>query len=193
MLRFYLCLSVIFILMFTLCGVALSAFGATQPINPALRGFVEGCEGIPQPCWYGIMPGVTTVQEADTTLQNRDFQRDPTLRYTTTYTSSRESCSFQVDVAFNDVNVDYLHIFLCSGLQVGDVLAALDGKPDTIWGNCLGEVMLTQGSVSVYSTDISIYSSTRVIVIYPQNYNNVLGVPWHGFGIYDYLGDPGCG
>jgi hypothetical protein len=36
------------------------AVGALQPPNPALRGFIEGCEGKPQPCWDGIVPGVTT-------------------------------------------------------------------------------------------------------------------------------------
>jgi hypothetical protein len=64
LLRLYLHLSVILILLFTLCGFALSALGSTKPIHPALRGFVEGCEGLPQPCWYGIALGSTTFDEA---------------------------------------------------------------------------------------------------------------------------------
>lgn len=27
--------------------------GSTQPPNPMLEGFTVGCEGKPQPCWYG--------------------------------------------------------------------------------------------------------------------------------------------
>jgi len=46
-------LTVIFLTM----TVAARALGGTQPPNPALRGFVEGCEGKAQPCWYGIVPG----------------------------------------------------------------------------------------------------------------------------------------
>jgi hypothetical protein len=41
-------------LIFTLTA---RAIGTTQPTNPALRGFIEGCENKPQPCWYGIVPG----------------------------------------------------------------------------------------------------------------------------------------
>jgi hypothetical protein len=40
------------------------AIGTTQPPNPALRGFVEGCKDKPQPCWYGLVPGVTSEKEA---------------------------------------------------------------------------------------------------------------------------------
>ncbi|MFN8372098.1 MAG: hypothetical protein U0694_04390 [Anaerolineae bacterium] len=50
MLRFTLRLSLLWVLLFTLLGVAMSALGGTQPIHPALRGFVEGCEGV-QLCW----------------------------------------------------------------------------------------------------------------------------------------------
>lgn len=52
--RFLLALTVtLTTLTFTLALTA-RTWGETQPAHPALRGFVEGCEGIPQPCWYGI-------------------------------------------------------------------------------------------------------------------------------------------
>jgi hypothetical protein len=40
--------------------MAARALGGTQPTHPALRGFTEGCEGKPQPCWYGIVPDQNT-------------------------------------------------------------------------------------------------------------------------------------
>lgn len=63
MTRFYLKLIIpITVVCLTFMLVA-RTIGTTQPPNPALRGFVEGCEDKPQPCWYGIVPGVTTVEE----------------------------------------------------------------------------------------------------------------------------------
>jgi hypothetical protein len=46
----------------TATNLAARALGSTQPPNPILRGFTEDCEGKPQPCWYGIMPSVTTTE-----------------------------------------------------------------------------------------------------------------------------------
>jgi len=43
-------------LTFTLALTA-RAWSETQLPHPALRGFVEGCDGKPQPCWFGIVPG----------------------------------------------------------------------------------------------------------------------------------------
>ncbi|MFN8372100.1 MAG: hypothetical protein U0694_04400 [Anaerolineae bacterium] len=47
MFHFYLRISLLCLLLFTLAGAAVSALGSTRPIHPALRGFVEGCAGIP--------------------------------------------------------------------------------------------------------------------------------------------------
>src|SRR5689334_9061762 len=43
---------------------AATALGTAQPLNPILRGFTEGCEDQPQPCWYGIVPGITDIKQA---------------------------------------------------------------------------------------------------------------------------------
>jgi hypothetical protein len=59
---------------FSFISTAMIALGGTQPPHPALRGFIEGCEGVPQPCWYGIVPGVTTYQQADTLLRQAGFE-----------------------------------------------------------------------------------------------------------------------
>src|SRR5690554_275096 len=50
------------------------ALGETQPLHPALRGFSEECEDKPQPCWYGIMPGVTTAGEAIARLEAQAYR-----------------------------------------------------------------------------------------------------------------------
>ncbi|MCA0457294.1 MAG: hypothetical protein LCI00_25205 [Chloroflexi bacterium] len=47
--------------------------GSTQPINPVLRGFTEGCEGQPQPCWYGVVPGVMNLTEGADVLRTSGY------------------------------------------------------------------------------------------------------------------------
>ncbi|MFN8372089.1 MAG: hypothetical protein U0694_04345 [Anaerolineae bacterium] len=57
MLRFYFRLTASLMLVFITTSLVLSAIGSTQPMNPALRGFVEGCEGMPQPMlvWHSAI------------------------------------------------------------------------------------------------------------------------------------------
>ncbi len=74
MFRVLLKLSLSFILAFGLFNVIVRGIGEIQPPNPALAGFNEGCEGKPQPCWYGIVPGVTTMREAKQISTQAVFQ-----------------------------------------------------------------------------------------------------------------------
>jgi len=68
MTRPYLTLIPILALLCLALSLAARALGSTHPPNPALRGFVEGCEDKPQPCWYGIVPGVTAIEDAPSIL-----------------------------------------------------------------------------------------------------------------------------
>jgi hypothetical protein len=56
-------LTLTLILAFTLLVSAARTLGGMQPPSPALEGFSAGCEGKSQPCWHGIVPGVTDVHE----------------------------------------------------------------------------------------------------------------------------------
>lgn len=62
--RLYLKWIPLFAVTFLALTVAARIVGAAQPANPALDGFVEGCEGKPQPCWFGVIPGETTARQA---------------------------------------------------------------------------------------------------------------------------------
>ena len=67
-------ISVVFITLFLAANIAAKAIGSLQSPNPALKGFTEGCENKPQPCWYGIVPGVTTWEAAESILVNMDYR-----------------------------------------------------------------------------------------------------------------------
>jgi hypothetical protein len=65
--------AVVLITLFLAISMVAKAIGSLQPINPALRGFIEGCEDKPQPCWYGIVPTVTTLEDAIRNLETANF------------------------------------------------------------------------------------------------------------------------
>jgi len=48
--RFLVAMICLLTLTFALLSALAIMLGAQQPINPALAGFVEGCEDKPQPC-----------------------------------------------------------------------------------------------------------------------------------------------
>jgi hypothetical protein len=73
MTRVFLKLSMPLLVLFTVVGLAAPAVGGTQPTHPALWGFTEGCEGKPQPCWYGIVPGVTRMADGKAGLLRRQL------------------------------------------------------------------------------------------------------------------------
>lgn len=108
------------ILVFTLIGVAFSlvarTLGSTQPPNPALRGFTEGCEDKPQPCWYGIVPGVTKREYVITLLaKNMGYDIDPAylmLTQLSIWSYEPPICDFALD---NDGYViSKITLHLCS-------------------------------------------------------------------------------
>ncbi|MEZ4670301.1 MAG: hypothetical protein R3E39_20535 [Anaerolineae bacterium] len=71
----HLFLKPILLLAFAFATFSLTArtLGSTQPPNPALEGFTVGCEGKPQPCWYGIVPGETTVNDGVNMLESNSY------------------------------------------------------------------------------------------------------------------------
>jgi hypothetical protein len=137
--RFWLQLSALLIVLFTSLGFMLSALGSTQPIHPALRGFAEGCEGIPQPCWYGIVPGMTTL-EAVSILENLGYQLDTTYpgdaRLDLTRYAIQSPCPIIFFLYYSQDFVRTLHVSWdqrCD-IRTGDLIL-MWGMPSGVKGN----------------------------------------------------------
>jgi hypothetical protein len=195
MFRLYLRFSASLVIAFMLFSYLLSVLSSLQPLHPALRGFVEGCEGISQPCWYGIVLGQTTYMEANTILNNLGFKASLPLTHTNTYQIAIEGCPFEARLSIEKITVDILGITSCGGMTAEDALAILDMYPESIAGNCIGEIMLVQSPRSIIMNEIALDSEVdRVTLINPAyRYLEGFGVPWQGFRQYETLGDPGCG
>jgi hypothetical protein len=131
------------IMVISLLALSLTAgaLGSTQPPNPALQGFVEGCEDKPQPCWYGIVPGITTAEETMHVLEEQGYRRVNQSEQSYTFSFNNDEL-FRVDF---QVSCDNVQLAKCqsnplswivlftdfSGVTVGDILLTL-GEPDSI-------------------------------------------------------------
>lgn len=141
MIRLLLKSILIFTLTFTAFSLAARVLGSTQPPNPALEGFTVGCEGKPQPCWYGIMPGVTTVEEAKQMLIAKGYPFLINGHFNNPMELGR--CHVRI---YSDTNIlQYAHITNCVN-KLGNVIAFL-GWPTSITTDCytwvnFGEVIL---------------------------------------------------
>jgi hypothetical protein len=189
----YLRLCIIFMLLFIVCGLVVRPLGSIQPIHPTLRGFVEGCEGIPQPCWYGIAPGVTELNDAVLILQARDFQPYGTLPNNYDYIQASEESTCIARIGFIQREQSHLvtviRLLQCPEITFGDVTA--------IFGNVKG---VTLGSARI----LFVLEVNNTLVeldgdsFYPRNPEPYVGVngvtiwetpvsladpryAWHGF------------
>ncbi|MBA3874981.1 MAG: hypothetical protein H0X30_38125 [Anaerolineae bacterium] len=137
--RLYLKLIFLITLIFLALSLTARAFGSTHPssLNPALNGFVEGCKDEDRPCWYGIIPGTTTLEEALNVMAKMGYPPDSAERWET-------------DMIFRDVGeprmtIDFYNIYYpdrkinvvtfiylrdLGNLQLIDVLAFFNTPPE---------------------------------------------------------------
>lgn len=103
-------------------SIGAKAVGALQPPNPALRGFVEGWEGKPQPCWYGILPEATTRADAEKIAGKLGFI----------------TCRIQFEYSESGDTIMTIGLRACDGIQLGDLLVqyrAIPADRTTIYVN----------------------------------------------------------
>jgi hypothetical protein len=174
-----------------LCGLACvvltfaaQVLGATQaPISP-VQAFMTGCENQPQPCWFGVRPGVTTQDEM---LKLLAFIGPPSVGPLL----NGLGLNFSYDLpppwpycyaVFNVVDgiVTRAELSLCREpiIQVGDLGA--------LWSN-LRNVMSNPPSELVYGTATmnvdgwpTPYSRVRYITLLSPD-SPLYRYPWYGF------------
>jgi hypothetical protein len=116
--------------------VVARAVGVAQPANAATLGFVEGCDDKPQPCWYGVVPGITNGSEAFRRLSDAGFSRTSIVpaRYgDEAHVYARtDFTDCQTILQYNSNNQHIQRIQLvCGGIQFGDMIA-VKGAPTGI-------------------------------------------------------------
>ncbi|MEZ4670297.1 MAG: hypothetical protein R3E39_20515 [Anaerolineae bacterium] len=121
MLRFVFLLIVIF------SGASLTAraLGGSQPPGSELVGFTSGCEGLPQPCWYGVVPGITTVDEANRLWAIQGYTESADGLGTLIYWKTGNLCS-RLWVGRSDNIVMRIGMPLCNDIRLGYVAMQFD-------------------------------------------------------------------
>jgi hypothetical protein len=121
-------------LLLWLAGAGLStatiALGRTQPLNPTLAGFVEGCDRLPQPCWYGLVPGDTTPDAARARMERLGYtfrKEHSSSRVLTFMSAHRMPGCVNIYLSGSQQPINRLGLY-CFDLTVGEVIAVL-GKP----------------------------------------------------------------
>jgi len=195
MIRIYSRLAIPLIAIFIALNIAARALGSTQPPNPALRGFTEGCEGKPQPCWYGIVMGTPT-QEAREILLNRGYKlSSPRWNEGARWTVIADSfsdCSIKLGTSLRTGLVDELQEIDGGCFSLGDLLVFW-GEPDY-----LNTYAIKSNSTSglYYSSGLSLIPSQKasntpsphtrleIIVWRPNNVQDAnleRFIEWQGF------------
>lgn len=150
MYRFLIPTTFMLVMVFAILTLIASIFGSTYPSNTALQGFTEGCQDKPQPCWYGVVPGETTMQEAEQILTQLGYTlktvEDPSpLDYWQTDHPQHLAC--QVDLTVWPMSkvpgeiikvVQNLNLWDCKNIQLGDLLLMF--KKPVIAYNCFGTI-----------------------------------------------------
>jgi hypothetical protein len=109
--------------------------GATYPPHPALDDFRQGCDGKPHPCWNGIVPGLTTLDETRRIMAYAGtgvtLFNDLTESYTVYFIPPAPSPVCVVLFQMNKLVVGRVQLQMCkeANVQVGDLTTVL-GLPE---------------------------------------------------------------
>jgi hypothetical protein len=136
-----------------LLTLAARTLGGHQTEHPALRGFSEECEGKPQPCWYGIVPGVTHTAEIDEALAAHGFQVRTGERGDEVVVGTGVArCIINIGLSKGNprqTTWNRLYFTDCAGLVIGDLYRFMDAPGVAAWEGCGKSLTLYYPSASI--------------------------------------------
>ena len=123
--RLYIKLFMFIVLLFGAAIVGASALGQLRAANPVLDGMYQGCENQPQPCWYGIRPGSTSLEDALQKVSMTDYLTMKRNNYVVTLVYRNANMRCGVELRTKSDIVDTVTIINCFDQQMGDVVKAM--------------------------------------------------------------------
>jgi hypothetical protein len=124
-----------FVSLLTVFNVGARVIGAAYPTHPALDYFQQGCDDKPHPCWNGIVPGLTTLDETRRIMAYAGtgvtLFNDLTESYTVYFIPPQPSAICVILFQMNQLVVGRIQLQICkeANVQVGDLTAVL-GLPE---------------------------------------------------------------
>jgi hypothetical protein len=179
---------------------AANTVGALRLPNFAITGFTRGCEDRPKTCWYGIVPGLTTMGDADSIFVRLGFifeEKEYTDRATLvlSYSNARHNCFAQIYTDLEMTDLDRLNVS-CSNTFLGDYIS-LFGEADLFYlpgWSFEGEKVLIHMKYSPQEKDrcldtmptgkiVQFTIGSKPLLVLP-NLNTENTLSWHGFMPY---------
>ncbi len=182
--------------MLTVTSLAARILGSTQPPNPALRGFTEGCEDQPQPCWYGVVPGVTVDWEIMEIWTEHGYTVNDvvsgSMRQLQAVSNNRPDCRMlaEMDKGGNNFSAKAYGLSLnCIDMNLGDFIQT-KGLPERV---CMFiyDLSLAYGEndtafilVLDHANLISPYSKVSGVYLSSSSLSNTTNILWNGYKSY---------
>ncbi len=196
MTRFLLKLILIMTLVLTMTSLAARAIGSTQPPNPALRGFTEGCEDKPQPCWYGIVPGVTPYWEITEIWTEHGYIVNDvvsgSMRQLQAVSKNKPECKMLADLDTGGDSFSAKAYSLssnCIDMNLGDFIQ-MKGFPERV---CMFiydlALAYSENSTSFilvldHANIISPHSKILEVYLHSSSLSNTTNILWNGYKSY---------
>ncbi len=128
--RMLLTYAILIIFVLTLIGFVIRTFATTQRPPVVMRGFTEDCTDQPQPCWYGIVPGITTSADLQEKVSRIGYSIDSiSTRQLDASLTMPDSCQ-RLSIQF-ELYVQQVKIKLCNAVLLGDFVRQF-GQPDNV-------------------------------------------------------------
>lgn len=190
-----------FIIGFTVVNLAARTLGGTRPPNPALAGFTDGCQNQPQPCWFGVVPGLTTAGDATRLLAAHGYSESSDGLGTLVYWQRGNLCS-RLWVGRNNNLVTRIGMPLCTDVRLGSLAALFDNTFHLVTQSGVtlqnGQVALGLGAGEAQCMNINPFGRVAQIWLSAesevQNFKRDLPL-WRGylsFARYQQLYGLGC-
>lgn len=191
MLRFFTPLICLSLLTLTFLNITARVLGTAQPSNPGLDGFSEGCQDKPQPCWYGIVPGITTRREVTRITQSQGYEVQNEIfsgsfKVYSIYNPppTTQGCQLEVGYGPRGEVVDF-SLEDCEAIRLGDIIR-LYGSEAAVFVNPDGNSLLLFSGAAfriAFSFGQGMHPFSRItdIKLFPLSVRFDDGFGWHGF------------
>ena len=165
-------------------SVAAASLGSMTPPNTALDGFRTNCEDKPAPCWFGIVPGITTEEEVyelmTVTGARAPSRQDFSQAHFLVFTLPQPWPYCNAIFGFNSEILFRIELSLCREphIQVGDVT--------TLWANQKIIMSLPPDEMVYGEVSMNIdgwptpYGRVSFITLFSP-YSQFQPYPWYGF------------
>jgi hypothetical protein len=157
----------------------------SQTPHPALTGFQAGCTKQPQPCWQGLIVGVTRVAEAQRILLGLGYTASHRSSYgIITYSRIPAFINCDIQVGYNDSTgpIQLLIFENCSGLRLGDFENWL-GTPERVMPEQDATDLIYSGGSTIILVDLSPTPESSILQVRMRAQGKLLydtSVGWEG-------------